>query len=206
MSFDGALFASAFATLLVIIDPPGNVPVFMALTRSLNKSERKKVAFQANFIAMVLLLLFGFFGFVLFGYMGISAEALQISGGVLLLLVALQLLTGKEEDPGSAGGTIAVAMVPLGTPLLAGPGSIVAFMLLMRDSGDVWGQVAVVAAAASVLFISWMSMHFAGAIMRLLGEAGVMLLTRLSGMLLAAIATQLIISGVLGVVRGYLGS
>ncbi|QOQ38504.1 MarC family protein [Trueperella pecoris] len=205
MSFDGALFASAFATLLVIIDPPGNVPVFMALTRALNKSERKKVAFQANFIAMVLLLLFGFFGFVLFGYMGISAEALQISGGVLLLLVALQLLTGKEEDPGSAGGTIAVAMVPLGTPLLAGPGSIVAFMLLMRDSGDVWGQVAVVAAAASVLLISWMSMHFAGAIMRLLGEAGVMLLTRLSGMLLAAIATQLIISGVLGVVRGFLG-
>ncbi|MEW6904041.1 MarC family protein [Trueperella pyogenes] len=202
MNFDGALFASAFATLLVIIDPPGNVPVFMALTRSLGKNERKKAAFQANFIALVLLLLFGLFGFVLFGYMGISAEALQISGGLLLLLVALQLLTGKEEDPGDAGGTIAVAMVPLGTPLLAGPGSIVAFMLLMRDSaGNVWGQLTIIAAVVLVLLISWISMYFAGTIMRLLGEAGVMLLTRLSGMLLAAIATQLIIAGVLGVVR-----
>lgn len=202
MNFDGALFASAFATLLVIIDPPGNVPVFMALTRTLNKAGRKKVAFQANLIALALLLLFGFFGFFLFGYMGISPEALQISGGLLLLLVALQLLTGKEEDPGSAGGTIAVAMVPLGTPLLAGPGSIVAFMLLMRDSaGDPWAQATVIGAAVTVLLISWISMHFAGAIMRLLGEAGVMLLTRLSGMLLAAIATQLIIAGVLGVIR-----
>ncbi|NLW13620.1 MAG: MarC family protein [Trueperella sp.] len=202
MTIDGALFASAFATLLVIIDPPGNVPVFMALTRAMDKKTRKKVAFQANFIALALLLLFGFFGFYLFEWMGISASALQISGGLLLLLVALQLLTGKEQDPGDAGGSIHVAMVPLGMPLLAGPGAIVAFMLLMRDTdGDLVDTLTVIGAMVLVIMISWVAMHFSGAIMRVLGEAGVMLLTRLAGMLLAAIAAQLMIAGVLGVIE-----
>ncbi|MDP9805777.1 multiple antibiotic resistance protein [Trueperella bonasi] len=206
MTFDGALFASAFATLLVIIDPPGNVPVFMALTRTMEKKDRKKVAFQANFIALLLLLVFGFFGFYLFDWLGISPSALQISGGLLLLLVALQLLTGEEQDPGDAGGSIHVAMVPLGMPLLAGPGAIVAFMLLMREAdGDVIDKVTVIGAMTIVLIISWIAMHFSGTIMRVLGEAGVMLLTRLSGMLLAAIATQLIIAGVLGVVEPLIG-
>ncbi|VEI13945.1 MarC family protein [Trueperella bialowiezensis] len=202
MTIDGAIFASAFTTLLVIIDPPGNVPVFMALTRSMSKQNRKKVAFQANFIALILLLVFGFFGFHLFNWMGISASALQLSGGLILLLVALQLLTGKEQDPGDAGGSIHVAMVPLGMPLLAGPGAIVAFMLLMRDAnGSIIDTLTVIAAMTLVLIISWIAMHFSGAIMRVLGEAGVMLLTRLSGMLLAAIATQLMIAGVIGVIE-----
>lgn len=206
MTFDGALFASAFATLLVIIDPPGNVPVFIALTRSMDTKSRKKVAFQANFIALLLLLLFGFFGFYLFEWMGISPSALQISGGLLLLLVALQLLTGKEQDPGDAGGSIHVAIVPLGMPLLAGPGGIVAFMLLMKDAnGDLVDTLTVIGAMTLVLAISWVAMHFSGTVMRVLGEAGVMLLTRLSGMLLAAIATQLMIAGVLGVVEPLIG-
>ncbi|MFP7696572.1 MarC family protein [Trueperella sp. LYQ143] len=201
MRFDPALFATAFTTLLVIIDPPGNVPIFIALTRSQDKATRIKVARQSNLIALILLLVFGFFGFFLFEWMGISAEALQISGGILLLLIALQLLTGKEQDPGSAGGSIHVAVVPLGMPLLAGPGAIVAFMLFMRDSGQWVEKLTVIAALVVVLAISWLLMRFSGAVMRFLGEAGVMLLTRLSGMLLAAIATQLIISGVLGIIK-----
>ena len=126
----------------------------MALTRAMDKKTRKKVAFQANFIALALLLLFGFFGFYLFEWMGISASALQISGGLLLLLVALQLLTGKEQDPGDAGGSIHVAMVPLGMPLLAGPGAIVAFMLLMRDTdGDLVDTLTVIGAMVLVIMI-----------------------------------------------------
>lgn len=195
------LLATAFTTLLVIVDPPGNVPVFMALTRNLDVKSRRQVAFQGNLVALILLLVFGFFGFQLFNWMGISPSALQLSGGLLLLLVALQLLTGEESDPGDAGGHIHVAVVPLGMPLLAGPGAIVAFMLLMRDAANFGEMMIVIGALVTVLFISWVLMFFSSSVMRVLGDAGVMLLTRLSGMLLAAIATQLMISGVLGVVE-----
>lgn len=101
MTFDTALFVSAFATLFVIIDPPGNLPIFLALTSKASERNRRRIAFQANFIAGILLLLFGFFGFSVFNALGISAPALQLSGGLLLLLIALQLLTGQEQDPGS---------------------------------------------------------------------------------------------------------
>ncbi|QRV01694.1 MarC family protein [Arcanobacterium phocisimile] len=202
MSFDTALFVSAFATLFVIIDPPGNLPIFLALTAKASERNRRRIAFQANFIAGILLMLFGFFGFTVFNSLGISAPALQISGGLLLLLIALQLLTGQEEDPGESDGDLHVAMVPLGMPLLAGPGSIVAFMLLIDDAGHDWARIlTTVFGLVTVLTISWLTMRFANPIFKLLGESGIMLLTRLSGMLLAAIAAQLIINGIITVVN-----
>ncbi|QJC22171.1 MarC family protein [Arcanobacterium buesumense] len=202
MSFDTTLFVSAFATLVVIIDPPGNLPIFLALTAKASERNRRRIAFQANFIAGILLLLFGFFGFTVFNALGISAPALQLSGGLLLLLIALQLLTGQEEDPGESDGDLHVAMVPLGMPLLAGPGSIVAFMLLIDDAGHDWARiVTTVLGLVTVLTISWLSMRFANPILKLLGESGIMLLTRLSGMLLAAIAAQLMINGIIAIVN-----
>ncbi|MBM7825085.1 multiple antibiotic resistance protein [Arcanobacterium pluranimalium] len=202
MSFDFALYGSAFATLFVIIDPFGNLPVFMSLTSRISEKDRRKAAFVSNSIALSILLIFGFFGFQVFGALGITTEALQISGGLLLLLVALQLLTGEEEDPGRESGTINAAVVPLGTPLLAGPGSIVAFMILVDDAGKSFSSIlAVSLGLISVLMISFVTMRFATPIMRVMGKSGVMLLTRLSGMLLAAIATQLIIAGVTSIVR-----
>ncbi|MCI7551754.1 MAG: MarC family protein [Actinomycetaceae bacterium] len=202
MSFDLALFGSAFATLFVIIDPFGNLPVFMSLTAHYDRRTRRRVAIEANVIALALLLIFGFFGFALFDAMGITPEALQISGGLLLLLVALQLLTGKEEDPGARGAALQVAAVPLGMPLLAGPGSIVAFMLFVqRANGKPLLVLAACLALVCVLGVSMVAMYFATPIMRMLGTSGVMLLTRLSGMLLAAIATQLMITGVITVIQ-----
>ena len=200
MTVDVALFVSAFATMFVIIDPTGNLPVFMALTTKASERNRRRIAFQANFIAFILLMIFGFFGFQLFSALGISQMALQLSGGLLLLLVALQLLTGVERDPGDGDGS--VAMVPLGMPLLAGPGGIVAFMILVEEAGeDIVRVLTVVVGLALVLFISWIFMRFASPIMKLLGDSGIMLLTRLAGMLLAAIAAQLIINGVIAVVE-----
>lgn len=206
MTFDTALFVSAFATLFVIIDPPGNLPIFLALTSKASERNRRRIAFQANFIAGILLLLFGFFGFSVFNALGISAPALQLSGGLLLLLIALQLLTGQEQDPGESDGDLHVAMVPLGMPLLAGPGSIVAFMLLIDEAGYDWMRiVTTVLGLICVLFISWLTMRFANPILKLLGESGIMLLTRLSGMLLAAIAAQLMINGIVSVVTTHFG-
>lgn len=206
MTFDTALFVSAFATLFVIIDPPGNLPIFLAFTSKASERNRRRIAFQANFIAGILLLLFGFFGFTVFNALGISAPALQLSGGLLLLLIALQLLTGQEQDPGESDGDLHVAMVPLGMPLLAGPGSIVAFMLLIDEAGHDWMRiVTTVLGLICVLSISWLTMRFANPILKLLGESGIMLLTRLSGMLLAAIAAQLMINGIVSVVNSHFG-
>lgn len=202
MAVDLGLFASAFMTMVVIVDPAGNLPVFMSLTARMTEPERRKVALQANLIALGILLLFGFFGFIVFDWMHISAEALQISGGILLLIVALQLLTGVEQQPNRDHGSLSVAAVPLGMPLLAGPGGIVAFMLLVQDAMGNWVDVVtVVVALVAVMLISWLAMHFATPIMRLLGNSGVQLLTKLSGMLLAAIAMQLIITGGTTVLR-----
>ncbi len=203
MSIDFALFGTAFATLIVIIDPPGNLPIFMSLTARNSVQDRYRAAIKSNLVALCILLIFGFFGYQVFGALGISTPALQISGGMLLVLVALQLLTGEEGDPGTESAALNAAVVPLGTPLLAGPGSIVAFMLLVERASGNWIDVATVTfALLVVLGISWLSMRFASPIMKVLGDGGVMLLTRLSGMLLAAIAVQLMISGVVTVVKG----
>ena len=118
MKTELGLFISTFTTLFVIIDPFGNLPVFMSLTKDLPKKQRQTVAWQANLLAIIILFVFGFFGFQLFGLLGISPAALQISGGLLLLIVALQLLTGAEGTVGEEGGSLNIAAVPLGTPLL----------------------------------------------------------------------------------------
>lgn len=200
MSAALSLFISAFATLFVIIDPPGNLPVFMSLTAQLDEKQRRRTAWEANALAFVILLVFGFFGFKLFGILGITPAALQISGGLLLLLVALQLLTGEESQPNNEKGEFNIAAVPLGTPLLAGPGAIVALMVQMdRTHHDPLLMLAVAFAVFLVLICSWLTMFFASPIMRVLGGSGVAVLTRLSGMLLAAIATQLMITGVVTV-------
>lgn len=204
MGFDLALFGSAFATMIVIIDPFGNLPIFMSLTARSSVKQRRRTAIVANLIAFGLLMVFGFFGAQMFSALGISTQALQISGGLLLLIVALQLLTGEESDPGSETGEINVAVVPLGTPLLAGPGGIVAFMLLIDAAqGSVINLLACTFALVLVLLISFTTMYFATPIMNVLGQSGVMLLTKLSGMLLAAIAVQLIIEGVIGVINAF---
>lgn len=204
MGFDLALFGSAFATMIVITDPFGNLPIFMSLTARTSVKQRRRTAVVANLIAFVLLLIFGFFGAQMFNALGISTQALQISGGLLLLIVALQLLTGEESDPGEETGAINAAVVPLGTPLLAGPGGIVAFMLLVGNAqGSVINLLTVTLALVLVFLISWATMYFATPIMKVLGDSGVMLLTKLSGMMLAAIAVQLIIEGVIGVINTF---
>jgi hypothetical protein len=196
------LFISTFTTLFVIIDPFGNLPVFMSLTKDLPKKQRQTVALQANLLAIVILFVFGFFGFQLFGLLGISPAALQISGGLLLLIVALQLLTGAEGTVGEEGGSLNIAAVPLGTPLLAGPGSIVALMVAMGNAGhQPLSVIAVASGAFAVMFASWLAMHFATPIIHFLGNSGVAVMTRLAGMLLAAIAVELMISGVISVVQ-----
>ncbi len=202
IGFDSVLFISTFTTLVVIADPFGNLPIFMALTSHMTRAERNTAAWQATATSFGVLAVFAVFGKWIMSFLHISPEAMQLSGGLLLLLVALQLLTGYESDPGGPG-TANVALVPLGVPLLAGPGSIVAVMMSARDAMTGHGGILAVAAALILVHIvEWISMRFANPISALLGEGGIIFLTRISGMLLAAIATQLMITGVLAVVAG----
>jgi multiple antibiotic resistance protein len=167
-------FLQAFVTLFVIIDPPGIVPLFLGLTRGRSVRTKRKLARQ------------------------VQIAALEGAGGLLLLLVSLQLLTGKTEEPTSSDrAKTNVAFVPLGTPLLAGPGAIVATMLYVQRIHSPLNVVALALAIAAVAVAAWLSMRFAEVIHRLLTDNGVELLTRIAGLLLSAIAVQLVAQSVL---------
>lgn len=191
------LLTEVFITLFVIMDPPGIVPIFLGLTGAMTAKERHRAARQAVLVAAGVIVAFALFGQRLLDYMHISLPALQASGGLLLLLIALDLLTGKMEDPEAPNGNVNIAMVPLGTPLLAGPGAIVAAMLFVqRVDGTSADWLAVVLGFAGVVLSMWVAMRFAGVILRILGESGTLLVTRIAGLLLAAIAVQLVADAV----------
>lgn len=195
---DVHLFASVFITLFVIMDPPGTVPIFLGLTSAMSRTQRNRAARQAVAVAFGVIVAFALFGQSLLSYMHVSLPALQASGGLLLLLVALELLTGKMEEPQPSGNTnVNVALVPLGTPLLAGPGAIVATMVFVTQTdGSAADWVAIALGVLAVHVCLWLAMRFANVIHRVLGESGTILVTRIAGLLLAAIAVQLVADAV----------
>jgi multiple antibiotic resistance protein len=186
-------FWEAFVTLFVIIDPPGIVPVFIGLTRGRSVRTRHRLAWQAAVVAFAVIVAFALFGHSILTYTGVGLPALEGAGGLLLLLVSLQLLTGQAEEPTSTQRAKAnVAFVPLGTPLLAGPGAIVATMLFVQRVHNPLNALALALAIIAVAATAWLSMRFAEAIHRVLTDNGVELLTRIAGLLLSAIAVQLL--------------
>jgi multiple antibiotic resistance protein len=197
------LLGEVFVTLLVIVDPPGMVPVFLALTGTLPPRERNRAGTQAVALALGVIVVFAVAGQTLLDYLHVDLPALQGAGGLLLILVALQLLTGKTDEPGELSATSNIALVPLGTPLLAGPGAIVATMLFVQRA-DGWGDYWVIALGIiAVMGAVWLVLRFSGAIVTLLRPGGIEVLTRIAGLLLAAIAVQLIADAVAAFVRQY---
>ncbi|WP_265520771.1 MarC family protein [Oerskovia flava] len=201
--FDVRLFTEVFVTLFVIMDPPGTVPVFLGLTSAMAAKQRNTAARTAILVAFGVIVAFALFGQQILTYMHISLPALQASGGLLLLLVAMELLTGKMEEPAPSGNKgVNVALVPLGTPLLAGPGAIVATMVFVqRSDGTVADWVAIAAGVVAVHVTLYLSMRFANVIHRVLGDSGTILVTRIAGLLLAAIAVQLVADAVTAFVQ-----
>lgn len=200
--FDAFLFSSTLLTLFVILDPPGLLPVFLGLTRGMTPRQQHRAALGASMVAFGVIGMFAIFGRLILDHLHITIEALQVSGGLLLLLVALQLLTGVGEGEVPEPGTN-VAIVPLGIPLLAGPGSIVAMMLAVQQARPAgpWGYVTVGLGLVAALVLVWVFLRFAGAIQRVLRTSGTVLLTRVAGMLLAAIAVQMFADGALEFLR-----
>lgn len=191
---DATLFGEVVVTLVVIMDPPGNVPIFLSVTRRLDDRERNRAALLAVLTALVIIVGFALLGEQVLDYLNVSLPALKGAGGLLLLLVALELLTG---DGGSSADVspeqrMSIAMVPLGTPLLAGPGAIVATIVFVSQSDGPGDWAAIGLGIVAVLSIVYLALRFAGVLNRVLRPPGVLLLSRVAGILLAAIAVQLI--------------
>jgi multiple antibiotic resistance protein len=198
---DVTLLAEVFITLAVIMDPLGTIPLFLSLTSGRSVAMRRRAAWQAVLVAFGVIVVFALFGRQLLAYLHISLPALQCAGGLLLLLVALELLTGKADEP-TAGRDVNVALVPLGTPLLAGPGAIVATMVVVERVDSVPDVVAVALGVIGIHLALWLTMRYSVGILRLIKESGVTLVTRISGLLLSAIAVQLVADAVRAFIAG----
>ncbi|GAA3448479.1 MarC family protein [Dactylosporangium matsuzakiense] len=194
-----------FVTLLVILDPPGAVPIFLALTGQLERRARHRAALQAVLLALGVIVAFALVGRQILAYLHIDLPALQGAGGLLLLLVALQLLTGKSDDPAQEV-TTNVALVPLGTPLLAGPGAIVATMLFVRRAHTLPGYAAIAVGIVAVMLVVYLVLRFSGVLVRVLRPSGIEVVTRIAGLLVAAIAVQLLADAIGAFVTTYLHS
>ncbi|MGW4397323.1 MarC family protein [Amycolatopsis nivea] len=202
--FDAKLFMSATITLVVIMDPPGTVPVFLSLVGRKPMATRVKAARQAVLVSLLVISLFAVAGQAILAYLGIGIPALQGAGGLLLLLIALQLLTGNagSNEP-EATEDVNVALVPLGTPLLAGPGAIAATIVFVRQAdGHLGAYIALALAIVTVHFVLYTCMRFSGVVIRLIKESGITLLAKIAGLLLAAIAVELVANSVQGFIAG----
>ncbi len=185
------LLVTSFITLTVIIDPIGNSPVFLVLTGDATDSRRRRFAGEAVLAAAAVIFVFALFGNYILAYLGISLQSLMVAGGILLGIVALDMMKGRVS-PGEEARSANVALVPLGTPLLGGPGAVVAAMVLMERSQTASDKLLVAAGIAAALLVVWVALRLAGRLVRLLRGTGVDLLTRVMGILLAAIAAEFI--------------
>ena len=187
-----------FVTLFVIMDPPGVVPIFLGLVSKFTEKERRKLAVKTAIVSLTVIVTFALFGQFILGYLKISLPAMQGAGGLLLLLVALELLTGKNEKKGNEAGPsdVNVALVPLGTPLLAGPGAIVATIIFVKQIDGVAMGVALFTAIGVLHLVLALILRYSTGIIKVIKTSGVTLIARIAGLLLAAIAVQMIANSV----------
>lgn len=198
---DFQYFVPAFVTLFVVMDPIGLTPLFLTLTQGMNKHQRRVIALRAAAVAGILLTLFAFFGDNLLGALGISMAAFRISGGILLLLTALDMLferrTKRRKD--TSEKTIDAeddpSVFPLAMPLMAGPGAIATMILLSGQGEGYSGTMLALVVMAMVLLITLVLFFAANLLERVLRETGITVLTRVLGILLAALAVQFVLDG-----------
>jgi multiple antibiotic resistance protein len=191
----------AFVTLLVILNPPGVTPIFLGLIGNRSQREAIRLAWQAAGVSLVVMVTFAVFGKLLLSFLHISFNALQGAGGLLLLLISLELLTGRNNS-NVGDEDVNVALVPLGTPLLAGPGTIVTTMLYVQYAHSASTKFAVALAIIAVHVVIGITLMFSTTILKIIKKSGVTLIGRIAGLLLAAIAVEMIVQSVRGFVHG----
>jgi multiple antibiotic resistance protein len=189
-------FGETFVTLFVITDPIGNTPIFLAITRKLEPRQRQAAAVRAVVAAGALIIGFAIFGELILRYLHVSLGSLSIAGGLLLMLVALEMLRGADFPGGDPDAPENVALVPLATPLVAGPGAIATAIVLWRNHPGFEGHVAVLVAIVLAVACVGAALLVADRVTRWMSPAILSFLTRVFGLLLSAIAVQLVVDGV----------
>lgn len=197
---DSAFLITSFVTLFVIIDPIGLTPLFVAFTQGMSVKQRRSIAVRATLVSAGVLAMFAVFGEALLGFIGISMAAFKISGGILLLLTALDMLferrRKRREDRAEEEDDVDDPSVfPLAIPLIAGPGSIATVILLAGTHPGFTGLGLSLAVMVIVLIITFFFFEAATPLERLLGNTGINVVSRLLGMLLAALAVQFMLNG-----------
>lgn len=201
-NYDG--FLNAFLTILVTIDPPGLAPLFLAVTRGMNRDERNQVSIRASIIAFGVLAVFAVAGAAILSIFGITLPAFRVAGGFLLFFIAFEMIFEKRHDRKEKISDVAItrdlihniAAFPLAIPLIAGPGAISATVLLSGTFQGPMAKSALVGIIALCLALTYLVFLLSERIDRFLGETGRSILTRLLGVLLAALAVQFVADGV----------
>ncbi len=196
------LFISAFVTLFVVIDPPGCAPIFAGLTAGTPFSHQRTMAVRSTLVATLILLGFALIGQKFLNSLGVSLAAFRIAGGIMLFLIALEMVFEKrtQRRENRAEGVKAkehedISVFPMAMPMIAGPGSIASMMLLMARARDLASQVAVIGALASIMVLTLLSLLVAAPLMRLVGQQVEAVITRILGVVLAALAVQFVLDG-----------
>lgn len=200
---DSSFIITAFVTLFVIMDPIGLTPMFLALTQGMSRAKRRVIALRACVVAALIMTLFAISGEAVLGFVGISMPAFRVAGGVLLLLTALDMLferrSKRREDQAEQAEeedhSDDPSVFPLAIPLIAGPGSIASIILLAGQHPGVVGLLTVIGVMMVVMTVLAAFFMMSGMLERLLGRTGINVVTRLLGMLLAALAVQFILDG-----------
>lgn len=200
------LFLSAFITLFVVIDPPGCAPIYAGLTKGASLPQQRSMAIRATFIAGLILLVFTLFGQQLLGALHIELDSFRIAGGFMLFLIALDMVFEKRtqrreeraEKVAASPEVEDVSVFPMAMPMMAGPGAIAAVMLLQNEAEGTQETLAILAALGAVLVLTLLALVAAGPLIRLMGDRVEAVITRLLGVLLAALAAQYVIDGLKG--------
>lgn len=200
------LFISAFITLFVVIDPPGCAPIYASVTKGANAAQRRSMAFRAVLVAGIILLVFALFGEQLLGALHIELDSFRIAGGIMLFVIAIDMVFEKrtqrrEERAQKIIDTPEiedVSIFPMAMPMIAGPGSIASIMLLVAQNDGLDRALVILGALLAVLLLTLAALLAAGPLMRLLGAKTEAVITRLLGVLLAALAAQFVIDGLRG--------
>lgn len=197
-----SFFITAFAAIFVVVDPPGLAPLFLALTQDHTSSERKVIAIRACLISAITLTLFCLTGQAILDFIGISMPAFRISGGILLFLTAIDMLferrTQRREDQASSNlDKVDPSVFPLSTPLIAGPGAITTIILLASEKKGEWlGTLTVIGVTWLIVLMTFVFMLIAPLLERILRRTGIVVVTRILGLLLAALSIQFVLDGI----------
>ncbi|QNN64789.1 MarC family protein [Sphingomonas rhizophila] len=197
------LATTAFITLLVIIDPPGCAPIFASLTRGTDVAHRRRMAIRSSLVAWCILVFFALLGEPLLKHMGISLSAFRLAGGIMLFIIALEMVFEKrtekrEERAKEIEGTPEaedISVFPMAIPMIAGPGSIASVMLLNARADGLAESLTVLGAMTAVILLTLIAMLAAGPLMRAIGVKVEAMITRILGVILAALAVQFVLDG-----------